>query len=41
MPHMFGSYINRCNHIKDMTNFVNLRRLIGRMDKQQENRSDD
>ena len=24
VPHMFGSYINRCNHIKDMTNFVNL-----------------
>jgi len=33
VPHMFGSYINRCNRIKDMTNFVNLRRLISRMDK--------
>jgi hypothetical protein len=25
VPHMFGSYINRYNHIKDMTNFVNLK----------------
>ena len=32
VPHMFGTYINRCDHIKDMTNFVNLRRL-SRMDK--------
>jgi hypothetical protein len=34
-------YNSTQTHIKYMTNFVNLRRLIGRMDKQQENRSDD
>ena len=36
VPHMFGSYINRCNHIKDMTNFVNLTLLIvSRVEKPQ------